>query len=551
MLLGYLNDLLREAVGAVDPSGTIQTLRWEIPKDHSFGDLSSPVAFRLASQQRRAPVEVATRLAQLLQPSRQASTVGRLIERVEAKQGFVNLFLSQEALHQVLRRIRRVGSAYGAGRAGRGKSILIEFVSANPTGPLSVAHGRQAALGDALARVLSSQGYRVVREYYLNDEGRQIELLGQSLRSRYLEQCGKPEPFPEDGYHGDYVVASAAALAGRHGHALLKQPVEWFCQQGMAEQLAEIKRDLKRFGLVFDRWSSQRWLRQSGRLDRALEALKRLGLLYEQDGAVWFASTRFGDDKDRVVRKQSGEWTYLAPDVAYHHWKFQRGYHQLIDLWGPDHHGYIPRIKAAVSALGWPVDRLVVRIVQLVTLSRHGKAVAMSKRQGEFVTFREVLNEVGVDATRFFYLMRTMDSHLDFDLELAKAQSKDNPVYYVQYAHARIWSILRYARTSLPWWKRCGRVPLARLTEPEERLVLRQLAQFPMITDACARALEPQGLTVYLQKLAELFHVFYTKHRVVTEDVGRSRARLALVDAARIVLANGLQLLGVSAPKRM
>jgi arginyl-tRNA synthetase len=317
-------------------------------------------------------------------------------------------------------------------------------------------------------------------------------------------------------------------------------------QTAMDEQLARIKGDLERFGLHFDEWTSQRWLSTSGKIEAALTRLRERGALYDAEGAVWFASTKYGDDKDRVVRKRDGELTYLAPDIAYHQWKFERGFDQVINLWGPDHHGYIARIKAAVGALGLPAERLSVRIVQLVTLSRKGKPVPMSKRQGEFVTFREVMEEVGPDATRFFYLMRTMDSHLDFDLELAKSQSQENPVYYVQYAHARICSILAKA----------GSPPQATarpelLREPEEQTLIRVLFQYPIVLRLCAAALEPQGLTVYLRRLAETFHVFYTKHRVITEEAARSAARLSLVQASRQVLANGLGILGVTAPARM
>jgi arginyl-tRNA synthetase len=545
------NTFLQHAAASVAPAAQTASLRWEVPKEPSFGDLSSPAAFKLAADQRQPPPQVAQRLVAALQEMLQRTEAARWVDRIEATGGFVNVWLSPPALAETLLQIRRGRHRYGRSRLGRGRSIVIEFVSANPTGPLSVAHGRQAAVGDALARLLRSQGWRVTAEYYLNDAGQQIDLLGQSLRARCLQALGGTEPFPEDGYHGTYVTELAKTLVARYRRRLAEEPLAWFSAQGMAAQLAEITRDLDRFGLRFDRWSSQRRLRISGRIDRALARLKANGLLYESDGALWFCSTKFGDDKDRVVRKQDGELTYLAPDIAYHEWKFQRGYDRLINLWGPDHHGYIARLKAAVAALGRPADRLLVRIVQLVTLSRHGKPVPMSKRQGEFVTFREILDEVGVDATRFFYLMRTMESHLDFDVDLAKSQSNDNPVYYVQYAHARICSILQYARAQLPWFSRLGPADLALLGEPEERMVLRQLFQFPMVTRACAQALEPHGLTGYLRRLAELLHVFYTKHRVVTDDVSRSRARLALIQATRQVLANGLQLLGVSAPKRM
>ncbi len=546
-----LQTLLRQVVGRFDSTIPAQALRWEVPKDPTFGDLSSPIAFKLASQRREPSPQVAQALASALQDELKRSPLDGLVDRLEAKSGFVNVFLSQRTLTGILGQINHLRGRYGNSRLGSGKAVLIEFVSANPTGPLSVAHGRQATVGDALHRLLRSQGYRVTTEYYLNDEGRQIDLLGQSLRARYLEQLGRQEPVPEDGYHGSYLIESATRLAQRYRAGLVDKPFTWFIEQGMQEQLQEIRRDLERFGLRFDRWTSQQWLRTSGRIDAALSTLQTRGVLYESEEAVWFASTKFGDDKDRVVRKQTGEFTYLAPDVAYHQWKFQQGYDQLINLWGPDHHGYIQRIKAATEALGLPADRLVIRIVQLVTLSRGGKPVPMSKRQGEFVTFREVLDEAGVDATRFFYLMRTMDSHLEFDLDLAKAKVQDNPVYYVQYAHARICSILAYARQELPWWRRRGAPDLATLTEAEERLLLRQLFQFPMIVEACARSLEPHGMTLYLQKLAEVFHVFYTKHRVISEDLARSRARLALIGATRWVFANGLGLLGVSAPRKM
>ncbi len=546
-----LNECLRQAVARLEPAIPKETLRWEVPKDPSFGDLSCPVAFHLASKQRQAPAQVAQRLVELLQEEVRASSLRLVVDQFEAKSGFVNLILSQDALLGVLRHIRQVKQRYGRSRLGQGRAVVVEFVSANPTGPLSVAHGRQAAVGDAVARLLRSQGSRVTAEYYLNDEGHQVEMLGESLRARYLQQAGQAEPFPEDGYHGEYLIASAAALKETYGDSLREKPVAWFCERGTQEQMICIKQDLERFGLRVDRWSSQRWLRTSGRLEAALKALQAAGLLYDAEGATWFASTKFGDDKDRVVRKQSGELTYLAPDIAYHQWKFQRGYARLINLWGPDHHGYIARIKAAVSALGLPAERLTVKIVQLVTLSRAGKPVPMSRRQGEFVTFREILDEVGVDATRFFYLMRTMESHLDFDLDLAKSRSNENPVYYVQYAHARICSILGHARRQLPWWKRLGPMALERLKAPEERLLMRQLLQFPMVLASCAQALEPHGLTTYLQRLAEQFHIFYDRHRVITKDVALSRSRLALIEATRWVLTNGLGVLGISAPKRM
>jgi arginyl-tRNA synthetase len=545
-----LSDLLRRAVGDAASALPEAAFRWEVPKEPSFGDLTNAVAFKLTAHYKSPPQRIAEQLIAELQRAASSVRLDGRIERMEPRAGYINVFFSQRTLVAVVRDILRQRRRYGRARRAAARSVNIEFVSANPTGPLSVAHGRQAAVGDALARLLRSQGERVTAEYYLNDEGRQIELLGRSLQARYLEQVGRPSQFPEDGYHGAYVGDSGGRLCKAHGDTLVEKPLEYFMGVGMAEQLEEIKRVLHQFGLRFDRWTSQRWLRTSGRIDQALADLKAKGALYEAQDATWFASTKFGDDKDRVVRKRDGELTYLAPDIAYHQWKFQQGYHQVINLWGPDHHGYIARLKAAVKALGLPDERLAVRIVQLVTLSRKGVPVPMSKRQGEFVTFREVLEEVGVDATRFFFLMRTMESHLDFDLELAKSQSQENPVYYVQYAHARICSILAYSRGRLSSWHR-WRANLSLLEAPEERLLMRILAQFPVILRLCAQALEPHGITVYLQKAAETFHVFYTKHRVISDDLARSAARLALIQAARQVLANGLGILGVSAPRRM
>ncbi len=546
-----LTQLLRDALGSDAADLPADALRWELPKDPSFGDLSNSVAFKLAARRRQPPVPVAHALAQDLMTRGRATPLAGRVDRIEAKAGFLNVFLSTQALAEVLRGILRTRDRYGTRRVPQPPSINIEFVSANPTGPLSVAHGRQAAVGDVLARLLRSQGARVTTEFYLNDEGRQMELVGRSLRARCLTLVGRDEPIPEDGYQGEYLLEVARQCLQRHGHGLVDRPVEEtlpiFTAFAMEGLLGAIRADLERFGLRFNRWTSQRWLRTSGRIHAALKALADRGACYDAEDATWFASSRYGDDKDRVLRKRDGELTYLASDIAYHQWKCEQGYDQLINLWGPDHHGYIARVKAAMSALGLSPARLDVRIVQLVTLSRRGTPVPMSKRQGEFVTFREILDEVGVDASRFFFLMRTMDSHLDFDLELAKAQSQDNPVYYVQYAHARICSIL----AKVPWHWRCHPARLERLTEPEAGLVSRLLFQYPMVLHICAVSREPHGLTTYLRRLAEAFHVFYTKHRVIGEDRGQSIARLALVRATRQVLANGLGVLGVSAPQRM
>ena len=547
-----LSGVLSRAVARLDAASGAAlpeaAYRWEMPKEAAFGDLSASIAFKLAGPMKQAPPALAQRLADVFVGCCRDEGFGGWIERVEPRGGFLNIFLSADALAQVMRDVLRLKERYGRREVASAPSINIEFVSANPTGPLSVAHGRQAAVGDVLARLFRAQGWKATTEFYLNDEGNQIELLGASLRARCAQALGREEAVPPEGYQGEYLVELAQRLRQREGEALLNRPTSWFTDEAMREQLAQIKADLARFGLTFDEWTSQQWLSRSGRLERSLEALRARGVIYEADEAVWFRSTEFGDDKDRVVRKRDGEWTYLAPDIAYHQWKAERGYDQLLNLWGPDHHGYIARVKAAMAALGLTAERLTVKIVQLVTLSRGGKAVPMSKRQGHFVTFREILDEVGVDATRFFYLMRTMESHLDFDLDLAKSQSQENPVYYVQYAHARICSIL--AKDRLPFWT-TWRPRLAQLREPDEQLLMRMLFQYPIVIRLCAAAFEPHGMTGYLRRLAEQFHVFYTKHRVLGEAPAVSAARLALVRATRQVLANGLGLLGISAPRRM
>lgn len=544
-----LSDLLASVIGEEAQDLDSAALRWTIPKDPTFGDLSNPLPFRFASQRKCAPIKIAAEFADVLMAKAPEFGLDPWIERVEPKAGFLNIFLTQWAMCQVLKTVRERGETFGHQTIDTACKICIEFLSANPTGPLSVAHGRQAAVGDVLCRLLRSQGYEVTAEYYLNDEGRQIELLGKSVRLRYLELLGKAQSFIEDGYHGEYIKDVAEAFRKRYGDEAGNQTEEeslpLFMKFSREYLLAVIRNDLDYFGLNFDQWSSQEWVRTSGRIEYSLKKLEETESLFEDEGAVWFASSKFGDDKDRVIRKQDGDLTYLAPDIAYHAWKYERGYEALLNLWGPDHHGYIPRMNAAMQALGLNQNQLTVRIVQLVTLSRGGKPVRMSKRAGEFVTFREILEEVGVDATRFFYVMRTMESHLDFDLDLAKSQSQENPVYYIQYAHARICSILKKKPVDLP------EADLAQLREPEEHQLIRALLHYPMVLRACAVGLEPHGITTYLRKLAETFHVFYTRHRVVGDDPALTSARCELIRAARTVLANGLGLLGISSPEKM
>jgi len=527
---------------------------FEIPAESALGDLASTLAMKLAKPLRRPPLEIAHRLADALNTALSTSPVHQQVERLDVKPpGFLNLFLTQQALTAIVEEVRQAGPRYGTAALGHGQRVSLEFVSANPTGPLSVAHGRQAAVGDALGRILESVGFNVCREYFLNDEGTQMDLLGQSLYARYLEQLHRPATIPENGYQGSYLVETASTLVRQQGsHWLDHTPataLPTFRKYAIDEMLEAIREDLERFEVRFDRWTSQAQLRADGHIDRAIQELRHRDYVYEAEGALWFKSSALGDEKDRVLRKQDGSWTYVAPDIAYHADKFARKFTRLIDLWGPDHHGYVPRLKAAVQALTGRGADLTILIVQLVTLSRRGVPIPMSTRQGQFVSLREIVQEVGKDAARFLFLTRRIESHLDFDLELAKTQSLDNPVYYVQYAHARICSVLAFARDERAARPSQGNAAL--LTQPAELAVLRLLRQFPLVVQMCARQLEPYGLTWYLRNLAASFHGFYDTCRVVSDDQALSAARLALVDAVRQVLLNGLTLLGVSAPAVM
>lgn len=524
----------------------------DIPKEKGFGSFSTNIAMRLAGPLRRNPRDVAAGICKYLSGLPQAA---RLIEKSEVKgAGFINIFLKDEVLFETLGAVNKEGRAFGRSDLGRGVRVLVEFVSANPTGPLSVAHARQAAVGDALANVLRHAGYDVTREYYLNDEGNQINILGRSIDLRYRELCGEAVVFPEDHYQGDYIVDLARALfddaAQRQKIGVLgpEERKAFFLDYGVKKILDCIKQELADFGVSFDVWYSQKVLGASGKVEETLEFLKSKGYIYDSEGAVWFKSTEFGDDKNRVVRKSDGSYTYLAPDIAYHRDKFERGFHKLVNLWGPDHHGYIPRMKAAVSALGHDKDCLAVVIVQLATLFRAGQPVPMSTRKGQYVTLREVLTEVGRDASRFFFLMRKTDSHLDFDLELAKKQTQENPVYYVQYAHARISSILAGAD---PVLAQAGEADLGLLVQEEERDLMKAVFEFGYCIEICAKQLDPYALTTYLQGLSAAFHRFYDRHKVLSSDADLAKARLALIRAVKTVLSGGLSLLGVSSPERM
>jgi arginyl-tRNA synthetase len=463
--------------------------------------------------------------------------------------------LKRERWLAALAAIAAQGPAFGRSQLGRGQRVQVEFVSANPTGPLHLGHGRGAAVGDILCRILEATGHAVSREFYINDAGRQVETLARSVLARCREQLGAPGGFPEDGYKGEYVRDLAREAVARHGTALLTLPEEQapavLGEEAMATILGWIRRDLEAFGVRFDAWFSERSLFVPGAWEALVVELRGRNLLFEEEGALWFRSTAFGDDKDRVVVKNDGSRTYLASDILYHADKFRRGFERVIDIWGADHHGYIPRMQAVVQALGRPADALAVRLIQLVTLTRGGKAVAMGKREGEFTTLAEVVGEVGADAARFFFVTRRCESHLEFDLELAKAKTADNPVFYVQYAHARIASIFRtQAERGAAGLDDAG-ADLGRLALPEEISLIRRAASFPDVLAVCARGLEPHPLAQYLVGLAAAFHGYYNRVRVISEDVEASRARLALARGIGVVLRNGLDLMGVSAPDQM
>lgn len=516
------------------PKEALSDIYLEVPKEKRFGDFSANVAMRLTKDLKRSPMDIATEIA---------SGLKGYDVKIE-RPGFINFYLTDKVVLDSLGEILAQKDRFGRLTVGKGKSVQIEFVSANPTGPLTVAHGRQAALGDSLARIMEYCGYKVVREYYINDEGVQISLLRKSVKERFKEISGEKSDFPEDGYKGEYIYEIAREIQSLKLDKNI--PDDFFKEFAYEWMMKGIKKDLEDFGVKFDVWYSQKKLTETGKIEKALAVLKKKGFLYDKNGALWFASSMFGDDKDRVIIKSDKSFTYLAPDIAYHKEKFEKGYDRIVNIWGPDHHGYINRLKAACQALGYDKDRLSILIAQLVSLYRDKKPVAMSTRQGEFVTLRQVITEVGRDAGRFFFMMRRTDSHLDFDLELAKQKTMDNPVYYIQYAHARISSVMNFSGENKPDAKK-----LSLLNKPEEINIIKTLMQFPGILETSARNLEPYTLLAYLQDLASLFHSYYASNRIVTDDKSLTAARLLLAKAVKTVLFNGLSLLGVSAPEKM
>jgi len=560
-------------LGALDGAkqkGQLKATAWpaltlDAPKRPEWGDLASTVAMSLASSEQKTPHDIAQIIVEnLLQQD-------QLFDRVEVvRPGFLNLTIKPALWQEVLREVEQQGTRYGHANIGAGRRVLIEYVSANPTGPLHVGHGRGAAVGQAVIRLLRAVGYDVVGEYYINDAGRQMKLLGASVYARYRELSGETIQFPEDGYHGTYITEVAQRIKAQLDKVAVDMPpddLETRCRMLAYRELMELIRDdLTVFGIEIQSWFSEASLLESKAVERALDELKARDLLFEQDGAWWFRSSKYGDEKDRVVRKQDGQLTYLASDIAYHHDKLRRGYDLLIDVLGADHHGYIHRMEAVMQAYGHPKERLQVVLVQLVKLLRGGAEVKMSKRTGEFITMREVIDEVGADAAKFYFLMRDSKTHLEFDLELAKQRSADNPVYYVQYAHARICSLWRVASERGIARPTAGATDLTVLTDPDELGLIKKLSAYPEVIRTSALAFEPHRLTYYLQQLAAQLHTFYNKHRVLPPMTDQERdepasseifspqrtaARLVLMGSVQQVLRNGLDVLGISAPEHM
>ncbi|MGG0655056.1 arginine--tRNA ligase [Rummeliibacillus pycnus] len=531
----------------VEDTSTLN-IHLETPRNKENGDYATNVAMQLTKLAKKPPRAIAEAILESL------DTEGTDIEKIEiAGPGFMNITLRKDYLAEVVTTVLEQGSEYGRTNAGKGEKVQVEFVSANPTGDLHLGHARGASVGDSLCNVLDFAGYNVSREYYINDAGNQITKLAKSLEARYREALGLESNMPEDGYHGKDIIVIAQELSKEFGKDVLEKSdeerFEFFREHGLKHEFGKLQKDLKDFRVDFDVWFSETSLYKEGKVQIALQKLKDNGHVFEQDGATWFRSTPFGDDKDRVLIKSDGSYTYLTPDIAYHEDKLRRGFDKLINIWGADHHGYIPRMKAAIEALGYDRDTLEVEVIQMVNLLRDGEKVKMSKRTGNAVTLRELVEEVGLDAVRYNFAMRAGDTHLDFDLDLAVKQSNENPVYYAQYAHARISSILRQASEK-------GFAPstehLDTLSTEKDIEVLKKVGDFPQVVADAARVRAPHRIANYIQELAATFHSFYNAEKVLDADnKDRSEARLALITAVRTTIANALKLIGVSAPEKM
>lgn len=538
---------------AIDQAGLVETgtefnIHLETPKDKANGDFATNIAMQLTKLAKKPPRAIAEAILEHL------TTEGTDIEKVEiAGPGFMNITVRKDFLASVVTATFEQGENYGRSAAGAGEKVQVEFVSANPTGDLHLGHARGASVGDSLCNVLDFAGFDVSREYYINDAGNQINNLAYSLEARYKQALGMDAVMPEDGYHGPDIIGIAGKLAEEFGAAILDKSDEerfkFFREHGLKLELAKLQNDLKNFRVEFDVWYSETSLYENGKIDVALDKLKANGHVYDEDGATWFRSTTFGDDKDRVLIKNDGSYTYLTPDIAYHEDKLRRGFDKLINIWGADHHGYIPRMKAAIEALGYNRGTLEVDIIQMVQLYKNGEKFKMSKRTGNAVTMRELVEEVGLDAVRYFFVKTAGDSHMDFDLDLAVSQSNENPVYYAQYAHARISSILRAANEQ---GFEASLENLNLLVAEKEEDVLKKVGAFPQIVADAAKHRTPHRIANYIQDLAAAFHSFYNAEKVLNPDNKElTEARLALITAVKTTLANALKLIGVSAPEKM
>ncbi len=552
-----LTEILLQALSRAKEKGELKleiqpTITLDAPRGKMHGDLATTLAMTMAKQESKPPRKIAEIIINNIRDEE------GIIEKTEiAGPGFINFFLSQDRWKKTLFDIDSEGAAFGLRNIGKGEKVLVEFVSANPTGPLHAGHGRGAAVGNALANLLAAVGYDVSREFYINDAGRQVRLLARSVYSRYRQMHGKDEPFPEDGYHGTYInevsasASTSASIGLKYVDRTFDESEEVFADFSKEQMLAEIRKDLQDFGIPFDVWFSEKSLLADGSVRKSIGELKERGYAYERDGALWLRSTAFGDDKDRVIIKKDGDFTYLATDIAYHRNKLARGFKTLVNIWGADHHGYIPRMQAVIQAFGHPQDSLHVLLVQLVAILRHGQPVPMSKRAGTFVTLRDLIQDVGSDAAKYIFLTRRSDSHLDFDLDVAKEQSRENPVYYVQYAHARLTSVFREAEARNISFPKGGVVDLSLLDLEEEQKIIKQLARYPEVVEEAAIAYEPHRLTFYLQDLAGLLHNYYFKHRIITDDATRTGVKLYLMKQVQTVIRSALKILGVNAPERM
>ena len=583
----HLKQLLEQAVASLKQQGTLPeeiqpNIQIENTRDSSHGDFASNIAMMLTKQAKCKPRDLAQKIIEAIPASDQ-------VAKIEiAGPGFINFFMAQTSFHEVVRSVLKQGDQYGRSNIGQGKPVQVEFVSANPTGPLHVGHGRGAAYGATVADLLEAIGYKVHREYYVNDAGRQMDILATSVYLRYLDFSGVELTFPSNAYQGDYVQDFAATLHRTYGNDL-SHPAETVMQDippdepqggdkevhidalinrtkellgpekyrevfdlGLNEVLNNIRQDLKELGIEYDEWFSERSLMESGAVDAAIERLQASNHIYEKDGALWFKSTEFEDEKDRVVVRDNGQKTYFASDIAYHANKLERGFERVIDIWGADHHGYIPRVRAALRAIGDDDSKLDVLLVQFASLYRNGKKVQMSTRSGSYVTLRELRQEVGNDATRFFYVMRKCEQHMDFDLDLAKSRSNENPVYYIQYAHARVCSVLQQMKDKgLERNEQRGIENLHILNEPHEQGLMLKISRYPQVLENAATSHEPHQLVHFLRELANEFHTYYNAHQFLVDDETLRDARLTLILATRQVIFNGLKLLGVSAPESM